>query len=62
MKNKFFCDKLSGWRILGIGYGADWGDRYIGIYFWKWCIGFGEIYKDDIKEAVVKTEDLRKDI
>jgi len=63
MKNKFFCDDLSGWRVFGFGYGvpSEHGDWYIGLYLWKWSAGFGR-YKDNVKQAVVKTEDLRKDI
>ncbi len=54
----FFCDKLSQWRSFGVSY--NWDDGfYFGIYFYKYFVG---ICKPYIKQAVVKTEDLRKDL
>ena len=64
-KYRFFCDKLSNWRSFGVSYNWDDG-YYFGIYIYKYLIGIQKpcIRKDwsFYKEAVVKTEDLRKDL
>jgi len=58
MRFKFFCDKLSYWAALGVSF--NWDDGvYFGIYLIKWQIG---IQWYQTKQAVVKTEDLRKDL
>ena len=57
-KYRFFCDKLSHWRAFGFSYNWDDG-YYFGIYIYKYLVG---IQKPCIKQAVVKTEDLRKDL
>jgi len=57
-KYKFFCDKLSHWRAFGVSYNWDDG-YYFGIYIYKYFVG---IQKQFIKQAVVKTENLRKDM
>ena len=64
-KYHFFCDKLCDWRAFGVSYNWDDG-YYIGIYIYKYFIG---IHKPFIrknwsiyKEAIVKTEDLKKDV
>jgi hypothetical protein len=55
---KFFCDKLSSWRAFGVSFNWDDG-HYVGIYLFKIFVG---IHKPHIKQAMVKTEDLRKDL
>lgn len=39
MLKRFFIDKLSYWWALGLSAGTEKGDRYIGIYLFKWMIG-----------------------
>jgi hypothetical protein len=57
--NKYvlFCDKMSHWRSFGVSYNWDDG-HYFGFYVYKYHIG---IQRTLVKQAVVKTEDLRKD-
>ncbi len=58
---RFFCDKLSHWRALGISY--HWDDGfYFGFYVHKYFVGICQTWPYEKKEAVVKTEDLRKDL
>lgn len=60
-KYRFFCDKLSHWRALGVSY--NWDDGfYLGFYVHKYFIGIHKTWPYEKKEAVVKTEDLRKDL
>jgi hypothetical protein len=57
-KYSFFCDKLSWWRAFGVS--VNWDDGvYFGIYFYKYFFGIQKIY---VKQAMVVTEDLRKDL
>ena len=57
MKIKFCCDKLSGHKTLGIT--LDHDEFAIGVDL-IWCfIGVARVYP---YQALVKTEDLRKDI
>jgi len=58
MKIKPFCDRLSGHKCIGITVGHD--EYYVGINLVFWMIGIAKAYPP--YQAVVKTEDLRKDI
>jgi len=70
----FFCDKLSYWRAFGASYNWDDG-YYFGIYIYKYFIGIHKLCNrrnhhhgivrknwNFYKEAIVKTEDLKKDL
>jgi hypothetical protein len=58
MRFKFYCDKLLCWVALGISF--NWDDGvYFGVYLVRWQVGIQWYQK---KQAVVKTEDLRKDL
>jgi hypothetical protein len=57
MKFKFFCDKLSGHKCIGLTVGHD--EYYIGINLIFWMIGIAKAYPP--YQRLVVTEDLRKD-
>lgn len=57
MKFKFFCQKLWGHKAIGLT--LDHDEFAIGVNLVFWMVGVAKIYP---YQALVKTEDLRKDM
>lgn len=57
MKLKLFCTKLYGHKAIGVT--LDHDELAIGINLIFWMVGIAKVYP---YQALVKTEDLRKDI
>lgn len=57
MRFKFFCDKLTGHKSVGISIGHD--EAWIAIDLFFWSIGIAKIYP---WHGIIMAEDLRKDI